>query len=463
MTSHCRLLSTRQSTRQSTRRAASALAVGALAVGALAAAAALAAATPAHAAADVATNVYSADFTDPGTYSWTVPPGVAQVMITLDGAQGGTKAGDSHYGSGGLGAEVKAPVTVHAGQVLTIVVAGAGAYGGGGYGGGGQPGTGRLTGAGGGGASRIVLGEDLLAVAGGGGGAAYGASGGNSEQDGSAFRGDATDGRAGTGAHETLLGSGGAGSTADYIAHCGSTHTGFDGERGEQLVGGRGGGWSSDQATFANDYVSTSGGGGGGGYAGGGGGGTGSFCLTLPMIGYAGGGGGGSSYLDPQVALRSITDGVRSGDGEVRIDAVSTGPIAYPTFEQPTPNGWASSDVTVDWNWAAVAGIDPTRCPQHTSTVRANGRAGLGAVCYDLDGNIARAHTEVWIDRVPPTSTPQVDDHGVVEWHWTDAQSGIDAAACQFDSRGSEPVDGIVTATCSDRAGNVSVQSYAIP
>src|SRR3954452_14399211 len=98
----------------------------------------------------------------PGRYDWTVPAGVTEVNVWLQGAGGG--------GFVARGGETKAALTVVPGEVLQIRVGGEGQAGGtgadygvvvpggaGGYNGGGNggPGNGKFGASGGGGASDI--------------------------------------------------------------------------------------------------------------------------------------------------------------------------------------------------------------------------------------------------------------------------------------------------------------------
>lgn len=117
----------------------------------------------------------------PGTYSFTVPDGIQLVNVTLNGAGGGSSAGDNIPNRGLPGNRVVTTIRVTPGETLTISI------GGGGIGGNwqskGQPGVGMFSGGqggygmssgngGGGGAASVILrGSDILVVAAGGGGA----------------------------------------------------------------------------------------------------------------------------------------------------------------------------------------------------------------------------------------------------------------------------------------------------
>jgi hypothetical protein len=217
------------------------------------------------------------DFTTPGTYMVSAPPGATQVTIVATGAAGGGIAADGFVG--GRGATLTATAPVDPGEELFVVVAGPGADVGrqgtvaGGFGGGGNGGPGNATqgsgGAGGGGASSVSTGARFpggnpIVVAAGGGGvgnaAAAGDAGSAGTENGPNYQG---------GQPGTLIGGGGAGGADMYDG----TQPGQPGSLGQ---GGAGGG-----------------GGGGGGYFGGGAG-----------AAWAGGG-GGASFIAPAAAAVS--------------------------------------------------------------------------------------------------------------------------------------------------------------
>jgi len=229
--------------------------------------------------------------------TFTVPSGVAQITVDAIGGSGGV----SNDIAPGLGQEVKATVSVTAGEVVNLFVGGAGAaYNLPGFNGGGQ-GSG-----GGGGASDIRIGgtdlSNRVIVAGGGGGDGISEAGGNggygSGSPGSDytfcrdnFGGSVAKG--GGGGSQVAPGAGGAGDT------CHSGEGGADGA----LTGGVGGNGGMDQ--LRGTFV---GGGGGGGYYGGGGGGSNA------------GGGGGSSFVESSVATYvSSNQAASTGNGSITI------------------------------------------------------------------------------------------------------------------------------------------------
>jgi len=104
--------------------------------------------------------------------TWTVPPCVSSITVTVAGADGGGNLG-------GNGAVVTATIPVTPGQVLTINVGGSGNSINGGYGGGGNgfastDGNVNYNSSGGGGASSISIGGTPVIIAAGGGGAGGG-------------------------------------------------------------------------------------------------------------------------------------------------------------------------------------------------------------------------------------------------------------------------------------------------
>lgn len=226
-----------------------------------------------------------------GPQYFTVPAGIAQVLVEALGAQG-------DGASGGRGGAVRALLAVTPGQGLQVNVGGAGALLSGGWNGGGNRGTSSWSvPGGGGGASDIRRGGTALTnrviVAGGGGGQADSAGGDGGHPWGLNAGDNGTDpaeqgAEGGYGGTESGGGLGGFG-------YCGSGGTGSLG------VGGDGG-----TGTY-------SGGGGGGGYYGGGGGGAGCFWGGA-------GGGGGASWADPlATAAVSYGTGVHAGHGRVVI------------------------------------------------------------------------------------------------------------------------------------------------
>ncbi len=267
-----------------------------------------------------------------GAQTYTVPTGVTQLLVDMQGAAGG----DSWYSSpGGKGGRVQCILNVTPGQVLNLYVGGRGGNGvsscsfvAGGYNGGASNGT-HYYGAAGGGASDIRIGgtalTDRKVVAGGGGGGGYDCTSG---QDGGA----------------------GGGLTGGAGLECGSVSTCYSGYGGAQTLTANGPGCygtTTYQGTLGNGAVYSSscayGSGGGGGYYGGGAG------------GYWGTGGGGSSYTNPALCsnvthTQGFNASASSTAGNGRI--VISGPTvtASPTslaFGSPAPGGTETQLFTI--------------------------------------------------------------------------------------------------------------------
>lgn len=246
--------------RRSLRRPRAANPLAAFAAAALAAATLIAAplgVAPAHAAG------YH-EFGDPNGSTWTVPEGVEELRVALEGAAGGetlhAPTPPSH------GARLSFVLRVHEGQTLTLFSSTRGfegAYsaaglGGNGYREGGSGGAGLFSGGGGGGASAVLLDGELIAVAAGGGG---------------------------TGGATVTGGRGGQNSAGEQGASGGGAGGSHGGEASGHGAAGE---------TAASSSAFNGGGGGGGGYEGGGGG------HASPTSSSGGGGGGsGTSWVHP--------------------------------------------------------------------------------------------------------------------------------------------------------------------
>jgi hypothetical protein len=242
--------------------------------------------------------------------------------IDAFGAQGGA---DGQGQSGGLGAHAGGDIVLTAGEVLSILVGGAGGTGSGGD----------FSGGGGGG-SFVVLdaGTAFLAVAGGGGGSGFTGNGNGGDNGGAGLAGtsggpgiplpDSTllggaGGSNGSGGGASLLNVGPPGTT---LSAGGGGITGNGGDANQfGAVGGK---------SFANGGAGGAGGndtrdiGGNGGFGGGGGGFDGGGGYSGGGGGAAGGGGG--SFLSALMSNDTLVGGVRSGAGEVDI-AFLSGPV----------------------------------------------------------------------------------------------------------------------------------------
>jgi len=312
--------------------------------------------------------------------SWTVPAGVHEASLTVEGAGGGGGRGGPER-LGGVGARIWATLEPLApGQVAEISVGGQGQPysegGAGGFNGGGDGGYG----GGGGGYTKLELDSTLevLAAGGGGGGldgangtllAAGGRGGAGGEQGSAGTAGGQNTAQGATlqGGGKGLAGgagggAGAAGQVAGSTACSGGAHAGSAGASGASFAGGGG--------------VADGGGGGGGGYAGGGQGGGGAWDECDARAG-SGGGGGGSSFVAPGRLVGSESAG--EGDGWLSIEydnPVSPGPHSYTTFgdrelDVPADLGVLSGGSTPDGVSLSAALLSP---PSHGSlTVRSDG------------------------------------------------------------------------------------------
>src|SRR3954462_12402654 len=176
-----------------------------------------------HPRAAYAAGTGSVTFTQPGSSSWTVPPGVNTATIEVVGAGGGRYGNPFLTGfRGGAGGEIDATLTIFPGETLSLLVGAAGgdvndgqtAPGSGGFGGGGNGGQGTglappgscTPGAGGGGSSSVYRNSTPLFVAGGGGGASFLGDGGSG---GGQTGGPRSDQRPPTGGSQTVGGTAG--------------------------------------------------------------------------------------------------------------------------------------------------------------------------------------------------------------------------------------------------------------
>ncbi len=240
-----------------------------------------------------------------GPQTWTVPPCVSVVTLTLNGAQGGYGGFDNSpiCMVGGKGGTVEGTLNVTGGSVLNIFTGGQGTFGVmaepglGGYNGGGNGFYihSQYSGGGGGGASDVRVGGTALAnrvvVAGGGGGA------GCSQQSAAYDNG----------------GPGGAATSAAGDGYYSNVQGGAKPGTGGAAVGGAGGTGActagSGTLGIGGNACATSkngGGGGGGGYYGGG-------------AGFDAGGGGGSNYTGGLTSVIINSSGANSGNGSVTI------------------------------------------------------------------------------------------------------------------------------------------------
>jgi uncharacterized repeat protein (TIGR02543 family) len=289
-----------------------------------------------------------------GLQFFTVPANVAQLALTVAGANGGS----GRYAAGGRGAVLTLDnVAVTHGQRLTVLVGavgGAGSnVGGGGTGGGGGGGSftytapdasGLLVAAGGGGGGAAsVTGTDGSPTSGGGAGGSNGAAGGSNGSGGMGGGGIGGGGGAG------INSNGGAGTGSGGVAGSGGVTPsagGAGGTSGEFIgvAGGSGG--------FGGGGGGGAGGGGGGGFSGGGGGGG--------NAGTGQGGGGGSHAVS--AASTGLNDDHAGGNGYVTISWAA--PVTL-TFDAQGGSGSTPTTETLPCSTTATAPSSPT-LPNHT-------------------------------------------------------------------------------------------------
>ena len=281
-------------------------------------------------------------FTTPGTFTWTVPDGIASVSaVCVGGGGGGGRASGGNIGpqgGGGGGLSYENNISVTPGESLTVTV-----------GEGGAGGTVSSTTGGTGGISEIKRNTTTLVKANGGGGGARldsgrasGGSGGSTlGYTGGGDGGDGGDGRfntaggAGGGAGGYSGNGGNGGSTNDNIGQtAGSGGGGGGGEADNNGSGGGGGvGILGETSEGDSDFFGT-----GAGGAGGSGGSNGTNTLGDVAGGEYGGGGG--TFEDD-----AFKDGGPGGQGAVRI---IWGYVSGAQRQYPSTN---VSDTSGSQNW----------------------------------------------------------------------------------------------------------------
>jgi gliding motility-associated-like protein len=316
--------------------------------------------------------------------TWTVPPCVTSITVTVAGAEGGGT-------TGGNGAIVTGTLTVTPGQTLQMNVGGSGNCPQAGWNGGGNgqnASTAANRSCGGGGASDIRISpynlSNRLIVAAGGGGMGGGTS------DAAGGNGGCASGVAGT----SPFGQGGGPGTQTAGGAAGPPwiSSGYAGTAGTLGVGGNGG---SDPC-----YNVAPGGGGGGGYYGGGGGG--SDCYSSAP--YGGGSGGGGSSLVPSAG--GCNPGTNNGPGYITITytagagtatATNTGPYCAGGTIQLNASGGTTGST---YSWTGPNGFSSSlQNPTISSATSAN--AGVYNLTVTSTGCSATATTTVVVNPIP--------------------------------------------------------------
>jgi gliding motility-associated-like protein len=327
--------------------------------------------------------------------SWTVPPCVTSLSVTLAGAEGGGTVG-------GNGAVVTGTIAVTPGQVLNIYVGGSGNCPQAGWNGGGNGQNANSTAnrsCGGGGATDIRIGGTALSnrviVASGGGGMGGGTA-------------DATGGAGGCATGATGVNSFGGGGTGGTQTSGGNGGTPWgSGQQGSAGSLGQGANGAVD-----NCYNNSPGGGGGGGFYGGGSGGADCFS-SAP---YGGGAGGGGSSLTP--AGGGCTSGSNNGAGYCTITytigagtatATNTGPYCVGATIQLNATGGTP---TSTYAWTGPNGFTSAlQNPSIASSTTLN--AGTYNLTVTSTGCVANATTTVVVNPIPIVN------------------AGLDQAVCQ--------------------------------
>ena len=246
----------------------------------------LANSTTYYVAAGIVSNAAPTTFTYTGSVqTYTVPAGVTSISVDAYGAGGGVYPGGP--GTAGAGGRIQGTVPVTPGQVLTIVVGGAG----------GNSQYNRC-GSGGGGFSGVLDATNNHLISAGGGGGAAGDEGcpqvGGGGNGGSTSGSNGSCGIGGAGGTNAAGPAGGAGGTGTIAGAAGNANGGGNGgaTQGDEGTGGGGGGYGT--AGAGSQFGSCGGNSGAGGFGGGGSGGTGGCGGTIERL--SGGGGGGGGY-----------------------------------------------------------------------------------------------------------------------------------------------------------------------
>ena len=288
--------------------------------------------------------------------TYTVPAGVTSIQIEVSGGQGG----DGDGGTGGLGATMIGTFAVSPGDVLDVIVGGAGAL--------------SYNSGGGGAGSGVIFSGTPLIIAGGGGGAASNESGYGGQITTNGGNSSGTGGTAGNGGGKGFV-SGDCGWSAGGGGFTGDGYGGDGGWDGASpgTVGGAGGGksWASGGDGGVNGGCSfaypnegawgcggggagSHGGAGGGGYSGGGGG------QYVDVAGKRGGAGGGSYNVGTD---QVNTPSNHSGDGEIIITVLCDGLTSSVSAtevcfgEEVTLSATSTTGGTVTWDGGITDGV----------------------------------------------------------------------------------------------------------
>lgn len=429
-----------------------------------------------------------------GIQTYTVPCGVTSLTIECYGAQGGSGATGgigAPGGAGGLGAYATGTLAVSPGDILNVFVGGAGATPTGGFNGGANGGS--QNAGGGGGASDVriggtALGNRVITAGGGGGGGRAGCESSATINGGNGGVGGGGSGANGIDA-PTSGGSagGGFGGTISAGGNAGIGCGGFLGSPGTVGTSGNGGVGGSGQSCccFSNGSI-PGGGGGGGGFLGGGGGGGGSAGTTGCSGNDKGGGGGGAGGSNDVsgVTSGSSTNGIRTGNGVVKISYL-VGPPAPTASGGPSAMCFGSTDVfsvntipgVTTYNWSVPAGLTITSGTGTNSiTVMATGMTGgnVTVSATDACGNTGASISFVLNINANPTVTATANSAAICNGNsdTLNATGGVTYAWSSGGTSSMEVVSPSTTTTfdvigvdangCADTA-SVAVTVNALP
>ncbi len=163
--------------------------------------------------------------------------------------------------------------------------------------------------------------------------------------------------------------------------------------------------------------------------------------------------------------------GNRASHTVTGINIDKTKPTANPThLPAANSDGWHRDDVAVTWNWSdkqGGSGLDASNCTSASKSAAEGAEVVVTATCTDKAGNKGDASVTFKVDKTKPTANPTHlpaansdgwhRDDVAVTWNWSDKQggSGLDASNCTSASKSAaEGAEVVVTATCTDKAGN---------
>ncbi len=264
-----------------------------------------------------------------GTIVYETITNTGNYVITADGATGGSSRGNpSGLQAGGAGEDVSATFFLQAGDVLEIVVGGAGKNALNGF---------NVGGGGGGGSFVYDKTTGILLEAAGGGGGATGADTTGSGGSGVTLPGNGSGGQSSVyygslGYLDSSSGGGGGGINGNGAANADRAGGGAGGIL--PTTGGAGYASFAGAGGFGGGGGGGEGGGGGGGFTGGNGGDAYNYDVT--------GGGGGSSYVNPIGTNASYVASNTSGNGSVGIS------LTLACFASGTAIRTPSGDVPIE-------------------------------------------------------------------------------------------------------------------